>query len=462
MTRLFTRKASAAFIAAILAVLTFLSACGGNANTPSGSDSTAQPSAGGNSQTATPEVSSEGAEDITAQSTTVQAEDIAVIAEPGVELIDLDFGWSSKSGLEYRYIFSDGLMPAAAYLPELDKTERYYNHGFIDASGAFAIDPQFEDCSPFREGRAAVKAKVATGENSWDYHISWGYIDTAGNIVIALEYAYANPFSEGLAAVCDQDEKWGFIDTSGNVVIPFQFEYYNGLYNKGAEGFSEGLAYVFDGEMFGYIDKTGKVIIPFEYDYAQSFNEGLALVKKDGIYGYIDKNGDVAIPFTFQEDEYLMFGQFHEGLASFYSSVGYGFIDTTGQVAIEPLSTNFYTAGFEPRFSEGYVLLPRGGNQAIYMDRDGKVLRIPGGAYLQGSTGFEGGVAIARMEKSYILINTDGEMIAEHAVIVGLGEGLALFSDTAPENTDAYKSGYGNFYTSFGVLQNNAYQAPGE
>ena len=56
----------------------------------------------------------------------------------------------------------------------------------------------------------------------------WGYIDKSGKFVIDPQFDYAEGFSEGLAAVRSGDEKtgkWGFIDRSGKYAITPQWDH---------------------------------------------------------------------------------------------------------------------------------------------------------------------------------------------------------------------------------------------
>src|SRR3990170_1437960 len=63
----------------------------------------------------------------------------------------------------------------------------------------------------------------------------WGFIDKTGKYVINPQFDYVFSFSEGLARV-RLGGKWGFIDKTGKYVINPQFD--------GADSFSEGLARV--------------------------------------------------------------------------------------------------------------------------------------------------------------------------------------------------------------------------
>ena len=78
----------------------------------------------------------------------------------------------------------------------------------------------------------------------------YGFIDQTGSFVINSQFDYAESFSEGLAKVSIGDDttgKWGFIDKTGFLVINPQFD--------NAWAFSDGLALVQDGttRKFGFI-----------------------------------------------------------------------------------------------------------------------------------------------------------------------------------------------------------------
>ena len=60
--------------------------------------------------------------------------------------------------------------------------------GFIDPSGRYVIDLQFEGAGTFSYGLASVKV---VGR--------WGYIDETGKLVITPQFDSAGEFSEGLA-----------------------------------------------------------------------------------------------------------------------------------------------------------------------------------------------------------------------------------------------------------------------
>ena len=103
----------------------------------------------------------------------------------------------------------------------------------------------------------------------------------------------AGNFSEGLAFVINGEGKVGYIDKTGKLVIPYQY----GTVEGDAADFSEGLAWVSNGDgKIGYIDKTGKLVIPYQYSRAGDFSEGLARVEN-----YVD--GEMKIGFIRKPDD---------------------------------------------------------------------------------------------------------------------------------------------------------------
>lgn len=203
--------------------------------------------------------------------------------------------------------------------------------GYIDKTGTYVINPQFNSAFDFHEGLASVsygaysnddygntKGKFIdkTGRDFFNtqfsstdsfseglahiyyYDYSDGYIDKSGHFVINTSmYTFAQEFKEGLARVMICTSKkdlrigiWGFIDKSGRCVITPQFDK--------AEDFSEGISCVRIGGKYGigkygYINKTGSFIINPQFDYAESFRSGIAPVVINNKFQYIDKKGNV-------------------------------------------------------------------------------------------------------------------------------------------------------------------------
>ena len=198
---------------------------------------------------------------------------------------------------------------------------------YIDKTGAVVLGP-FERSASFSDGLAAV----GFGE---DPAVKWGYMDLTGAMAIEPQFYWVRDFSEGLAAVgipADNNAaKWGFIDKTGALVIEARFD--------GADPFSDGMAAVVvwqdDVPRWGYVDTTGQVVIQPQFEWAGEFSEGLAAVgTNSGLFGYIDKTGTFVIPM---ERTGAAIYPFSGGLARFDAealdgSISPTYLDKTGKV----------------------------------------------------------------------------------------------------------------------------------
>lgn len=169
--------------------------------------------------------------------------------------------------------------PAFPFSEELAAVSNGSSFGYIDHSGKFVIQPEYELALPFSEGVAPVQTKEG----------KWGFIDAQGDLIINPVYDLAFPFSDGLAPV-KLGKSWGYVNREGSLVIKAQFEQ--------AGFFSDGVAPVAaSGEngfnsRWGLIDKKGDFIVKPQYEVPHketlyglggpiSFSDGLLLIRKD-------------------------------------------------------------------------------------------------------------------------------------------------------------------------------------
>lgn len=181
----------------------------------------------------------------------------------------------------------------------------------------------------------------------------WGFIDKTGRFVINPEYDSVESFVEGLARV-EKDEKYGYINLKGEVVINIMFDY--------AMSFYEGLAVVQSGELYGYIDKTGKYVINPQFDEAESFSEGIAKVEKDEKYGFIDKSGTYVINPQFDDAGYLS-----NGLIAVKSGNLWGYVDAKGQVII-----SYQFGKVSAMRDDGFAVVVTTDKKYIIIDKTGR------------------------------------------------------------------------------------------
>ena len=87
----------------------------------------------------------------------------------------------------------------------------------------------------------------------------WGYVDKSGTFVVQPQFDSTHDFSEGLALTLTA-HRWAYIDPTGKITIEVQHE--SGRHTNWADSFSEGLAAVHvSGLGTGYIDRSGKFVI---------------------------------------------------------------------------------------------------------------------------------------------------------------------------------------------------------
>ena len=250
--------------------------------------------------------------------------------------VDTTGEWAIEPEFEFAGDFVDGLAVVA----------QDGKYGYIDSTGAVVIEPEYDFAEDFSNGLAVVVVDGAfgyvddTGQLAIDTQFDdaypfaenglaaakegtmYGYIDTTGQFTIEPQFQAAYKFSEDLAAVVI-DNQTGFIDDSGQTVIDPQFDY--------AGDFAEGLAVVVVDDQAGYIDNTGDFVIEPQFDYALDFSGGLAAVSINDQFGYINPDGDFTI-----EPQYAFAQSFAEGLAAVSVDDYLGYIDDTGQMVIEP------------------------------------------------------------------------------------------------------------------------------
>ena len=262
------------------------------------------------------------------------------------------------------------------------KNERY---GFVDTTGALAIECQYRTASGFSEGLAVALIDIDSST------MGYGFIDKNNKIQIAPKYEYAMAFQEGRAVVKLYD-RFGMIDRDGNEVLPckylevtnmyegrffavdakegkaalfnnrykrltnfiydkillYQEDYYIVVRDGGyyflardgkekfgryeeASGFYDGYSMVKRDGKYGIINKRGKVILPIEYDNSgyrsmeYIFSENLAMIEKDGKYGFVNKQGKIVIPLIYNSAQHCT-----EGLIPVSKEYMWGFIDKEG------------------------------------------------------------------------------------------------------------------------------------
>lgn len=270
--------------------------------------------------------------------------------------------------------------------------------GYIDKTGTFVINPQFDEARPFSEGLAGVCWYQEPVTKSPERRC--GYIDSQGNLVIKPRFAYVRSFQNGLAVVQTPENKLGHearlgvIDREGNYLVEPNLDFVNlkdryavanpELKERDSTPFYSGLLRVrvpdsefslhgsddgipddiFGPGKWGYVRKTGGYVIKPRFRSATNFSEERAVVeidKNDAGYSpawrgktvLIDTTGNI-INTRGQNPEPILSWTttppFKEGITlAQASNKRYGFINRDGRWAIRPVFSEIRN------FSEGFA-----------------------------------------------------------------------------------------------------------
>lgn len=113
------------------------------------------------------------------------------------------------------------------------------------------------------------------------FNNSYYLIDTNGNKLLELDPAWStvNAFKSN-KALLQSSKGFAFLSSTGKI-LPLTY--------KSVNGFSDGLAGVYDGKKGGYINTEGKLVIPLLFSSVGYFQQGMSVVALNGKYGVINK-----------------------------------------------------------------------------------------------------------------------------------------------------------------------------
>jgi hypothetical protein len=190
--------------------------------------------------------------------------------------------------------FSEGLAAA--------KVGRLW--GYIEHSGVFKVTPRFEDRRPGLKRPEYTKI----GNFSHGFAFVWAgngyrFIDKSGSFATESDFEEANSFREGRARVrLRQQKRFGYINLSGAFAIEPRFPSASVYFSEGLASvkevedrldYSRGPASVKFDQMAlrGFIDVDGNMVIEPKFFSTRDFRGGLCLVETEKTIGYIDKKG---------------------------------------------------------------------------------------------------------------------------------------------------------------------------
>ncbi len=314
-------------------------------------------------------------------------------------------------------------------------------YGYIDKTGAWRIEPQFQLAYNFSDGRAMVQLT----DNSW------GYIDRTGAVVIpevrdsdgsSYPLKSSVQFREGIAAVeLDTGTSYDmiYIDLDGNVLfnargLPkvygagYASTYFFGFASNFTNGKAVAARRVNDStdarmdieDAPVIIDKSGNILATISKEYyadESGFDPNMMVKIKPGgpfhgedLYGLCDENGTVVVPCEYP---YLMYCENGWYLAQNQEGL-YGFIDKTGAVQVEFAfeGAGKFSSGLAPVLIDGlWGFLGEDGELAISPSyRDVGAATTGADPYL-GVCTFWDGVGNVLDGDQWTLIDTSGNVI---------------------------------------------------
>lgn len=204
--------------------------------------------------------------------------------------------------------------------------------GYLRPDGTWLVEPRFGAAHPYHAGRAAFRS---------DRHL-WGYLDESGAVAIEARFLNAGDFQEDVARVRIETDRRALSEHSAKVTWKYGFVGVDGAWRieprfDEAEHFFESRAAVKIGDARGYVDADGEPVGEHRWKQTFQFSEGRALVSERGrfdpvpSYGFVDLNGELVIGL-----ELVSAGHFRDGLAQAYRDGAWGFIAPDGSWVIEP------------------------------------------------------------------------------------------------------------------------------
>ncbi|MDO5971726.1 WG repeat-containing protein [Flavivirga aquimarina] len=346
----------------------------------------------------------------------ISAQELALVRENGV------FGYINTSG---EYVIEPQFEVAKNFSGNLAAASQDKKWGFIDTSGKWAIQPEYDKVKAFHAGFALVlKGKqwsyidssnktltTPVQEKYYDFNddgIAFfrvekklGLLGTDGKLIIEPTYDVIKPFVDGYARVRN-GENWGMIDKKGTVTIPLE---YSGIGSYNSTGI-----WAKKGETFGIIS-NGEFNMVSGVDKIWDFNDksNLTYARSNKKVGFIDNKGKWVI-----EPQYAKVRSFSNGLAPVLKGKSWGYINTKGEEV-----TGFIYKDAEIFSADG--LAPVKSKKLWgFIDKTGKLVipekyEITAGGFSiftkNNLKGFKNGLARVKLDKKWAFLNVKGEAL---------------------------------------------------
>ncbi len=296
-------------------------------------------------------------------------------------------------------------------------------YGYIDETGEFVIDPDFDEAWVFIHGSAVVRADG-----------KYGLIDKMGDWIVEPEYDSVFPFSPDCFMII-QDSLYGFVEHgTGKILIAPQYDM---VYN-----YTMDLCVVQKGRALGVVNSKGVLTCsPQLQDLKEMYGPCAIVVQSDTademqmLLSIID-GGAVKVGLLSSEGEFVLpckYDEIFDDVANgFYypflrsaeytndSVIGdipvlvgtYGIVDTNGRILSEPMFEEM------PVYGDGMFRIKLNGTYG-FADASGKVVIPPQWEF---AVAFSEGKAIVSMNSNSSIIDKTGKVLATN-----LGDGTGMY-----------------------------------
>lgn len=182
-------------------------------------------------------------------------------------------GWlvSPNGSFDSILMGSDGLFPA------IQKGAK----GFVNSSGEWIIQPQYEDLTLFSETFAGYKKSG-----------KWGLMKSSGEVLGLNTWDEIKPFNKGFS-IAKTNNEYFLLNAFGE---PINQEAFDQVLRT-----DDGYFIVEKAKKSGILDSAGNELIPIEFDHVHRAKRDLIVVQKDGKTGLISDSGEVLLPLAFED-----------------------------------------------------------------------------------------------------------------------------------------------------------------
>ncbi len=226
--------------------------------------------------------------------------------------------------------------------------------GYMNRGGRIVIPARYEEATPFRGHRAAVRRDgqwalidsqgnplttrpfeavrpLSADAREWSVCLEgrWGMVTDKGMMTVEPLYDAFGPPRDGAVAVTI-DGHWGLLSLEGTLRIAPQFQDLRPLY-----GASGGWTMQDDSGKWGMLDANGRVLAPPGYEEIGKLTATVFLARRDGLWGIVDLGGKWLLQPVCAR--IVPLGDPFDGLALFEQNRRWGIFDgPAGQVAMPP------------------------------------------------------------------------------------------------------------------------------